>query len=60
MADALAKKKRIRAGHKASATRTMSKIDDALSAARFVYVNFTEADHVGEARNYASFGLGNC
>ena len=28
MAEALAKKKRLRAGHKASATKTMSKIDD--------------------------------
>ena len=32
MAEALAKKKRIRAGHKASATKTMGKIDDILGA----------------------------
>ena len=31
MADALAKKKRIRAGHKASATKTMGKTDELLS-----------------------------
>ena len=32
MAEALAKKKRVRAGHKASATMTMGKIDDILAA----------------------------
>lgn len=55
MAEALTKKKRIQAGHKASTTKTMGKIDDILGRqSRYVHVFVVEVDFTRKVGDYKS------